>query len=284
MSTTPPPEYEVERGTGGSTPRWVGIVLILIAVVLVYVAYGQWAARARVSQMEKAANQVARLEARTATLEDNYANVKGQLDATSDRVGLTQKDLQRARAVARQIKEEQQKAVAALDTELDTLRAEQENRFGTLSGEVTTVKGDVETTRQVLTDAQSKLDRAIGDLGVQSGLIARNAEELGELKRRGDRDYFEFDLRKSKDYNRVGTISIRVNKTDPKRQKYTITLLANDKRIEKKDKTLLEPVQFYLQGTRHLMEIVVYDVQKDRLIGYVSAPKELAARTSGSGN
>jgi hypothetical protein len=121
-----------------------------------------------------------------------------------------------------------------------------------------------------------QLQRTIGDLGVQSGLIAKNRDELGELKRRGERDYFDFDVKKSKQFSRAGPVSVLLNKTDPKRQKYTVTLLANDKRIEKKDKTLLEPVQFYLQGTRHLVEMVVFQVEKDRVVGYVSVPKEVA--------
>lgn len=280
MSTSP--EFEAEQATAPNLPRWAAIVLILIAVVLVYVAYSQWSTASRLSrQLEQANNQLARLEARTATLEDNYANLKGQFEVTGERLGLTQQELDRARAVSRQIKEEQQKTLSTLDTELDTLRAQQakqESQVGSLSGEVTTVKGDVEATRRALADTQMKLDRAIGDLGVQSGLIAKNGGELDELKRRGERSYFEFNLKKLKDYTRVGTISLRLTKTDPKRQKYTISLVANDKRIEKKDKTLLEPVQFYIQGTRHMLEIVVYDIQPDRIVGYVSAPKELASR------
>jgi len=134
-------------------------------------------------------------------------------------------------------------------------------------------QADAESLNQ---NVQAKLERTIGDLGVQSGLIAKNSSEVDELKRRGERNYYEFDVKRSKQYVRVGTISVRLNKTDAKRQKYTVTLLANDKAIEKKDKTLLEPVQFYLQGTRHLLELVVYDVQKDRIVGYLSTPKELA--------
>lgn len=275
MTTTP--DLETEQPTGASLPRWAAIVLVLIALVLVYVAYGQWTTRGALSkQLDDANTKLARLEARTATLEDNYANLKGQFDVTRDRMGLTRQELERARSLARQIKDEQQKAVAALDTELDTLRAQQEARLGSISGEVSTVRGDVEATRKALAETQGKLERAIGDLGVQSGLIARNASEVDELKRRGDRNYFEFDVKKAKDFTRVGTISLRVNKTDPKRQRYTITVLANDKRIEKKDKTLLEPVQFYLQGTRHLLELVVYDIQRDRIVGYLSTPKEIA--------
>ena len=277
MSSARSSEYEGEPGA--SLPRWAAIVLIIIVVVVVYVAYTQSDTRADLrEQWKKTQDQLARLEARTATLEAQYANLRGQVDVTSQRLGLTQKELEQARAVASQIKQEQQKAVAAIDTRLDTLRAKQEAEVGVLTGEVTTVKGDVEATKRSLADTQTKLERAIGDLGVQSGLIAKNSTELGELRRRGDRNYIEFELPKSKEFTRYGGVSLRLNKTDPKRQKYTLTLLANDKLTEKKDKTLLEPVQFYLAGTRHMLEIVVYDISRDRISGYLSAPKELAAR------
>lgn len=280
MSTSPlEPKFEREESPSATLPRWIVVVLVVIVLVLVYVAYAQWSSRASLSaQLEQTNEQLARLEARATTLEGDYADLRGQLAVTSEKLGLTRQEIDRARTLATQIKKEQQAAVAQLGTQLDTLRSTQETRFGSLAGEVTTVRGDVESTRRSLAETQMKLERTIGDLGVQSGLIAKNRDELEELKRRGERDYFEFDLRKSKEYTRVGTVSVRLNKTDTKRQKYTVTLLANDKRIEKKDKTLLEPVQFYLQGTRHLLEIVVYDIQKDRIVGYLSAPKELASR------
>lgn len=277
MSSARSSEYEGEPGA--SLPRWAAIVLIIIAVAVVYVAYTQSDTRADLrEQWKKTQDQLARLEARTATLEDQYANLKGQFEVTSQRLGLTQKELEHARTLAAQIKQDQQKAVAALDTRLDTLRAKQEAAVGVLTGEVTTVKGDVETTKRSLADTQMKLERAIGDLGVQSGLIAKNSTELGELRRLGERNYMEFDLARSKEFTRYGAVSLRLNKTDPKRQKYTLTLLANDKLTEKKDKTLLEPVQFYLAGTRHMLEVVVYDISRDRISGYLSAPKELASR------
>jgi hypothetical protein len=124
----------------------------------------------------------------------------------------------------------------------------------------------------------SQLKRAIGDLGEQSGLIARNHDEVQELKRRGERDYFDFDLRKSKQYDRVGPVAIKLKGTDAKKQKFTLTLMADDKEIEKKDKTLLEPVQFYLKGKRVVNEIVAYEVEKDRIVGYLSVPKEAASK------
>lgn len=275
MSLTPQePKQEVLTAPAGSrSPRWLVAVLAVLAVLVGWIAYAQYSARAELTaQLRQANDKLARLESRAAALEDNYANLKANSDVTSEKLGLTQQELARARSLAQQIREEQKLAVEQLGTHI----VEEQTQLGSLTGEVGEVKGDVAQTKQALAETQMTLQRTIGDLGVQSGLIATNGEELEALKRRGERDYFEFDLKKSKQFTRVGTISLQLSKTDTKRQKYTVTVLANDRRIEKKDKTLLEPVQFYLQGTRHMMEIVVYEVDKNRVVGYMSAPKEAA--------
>jgi hypothetical protein len=113
-------------------------------------------------------------------------------------------------------------------------------------------------------------------MGVMSGLIARNHDDLEELRRRGDRNYYEFTIQKSKKPDHVGPVQIVLKKTDPKRSQYTITVLADDKAIEKKDKTSGEPVQFYMKGSPRLTpyEIVVFDVSKNKITGYLSAPKD----------
>ena len=116
-------------------------------------------------------------------------------------------------------------------------------------------------------------------MGVMSGLIAHNHDDLEELKRRGDRNYYEFTIQKSKTPQRVGPVQIALNKTDQKKSRYTITVLADDKSIEKKDKTSGEPVQFYMKGSARLTpyEIVVFDVNKNQITGYLSAPKDTSA-------
>ncbi|HXE75793.1 MAG TPA: hypothetical protein VNN18_09180 [Candidatus Xenobia bacterium] len=275
MSTNPQPAEEFKFPTGAGTPRWLAAALVILLLLVVFLAVAQWRTASQLAaQLQQANDKLTRIEARAATLENNYAELKGQLDVTGEKLGLTQSELARARSLAQQAREEQRKAAAELGGQLQ----EQQQALGSLTGEVGTVKTEVAATKQELQQTQTKLERTIGDLGVQSGLIARNWDELQELKKRGERDYFEFDLKKSKNYTRVGTVSVRLNKTDAKRQKFTMTLLANDKVVEKKDKTLLEPVQFYLAGTRHLLEIVVYQVEKDRVVGYLSVPKEVAAR------
>ena len=130
----------------------------------------------------------------------------------------------------------------------------------TLGGEVGKVKDDVAAQKAAIEETQAKLQRAMGDLGEQSGLIARNAEELDALKRAGLREYYEFDLAKAKSPAAVGPVALRLKDADAKRHKFNMVLVVDDIQIEKKDKTLLEPVQFYRKGSRQLHEIVVYAV------------------------
>jgi hypothetical protein len=127
----------------------------------------------------------------------------------------------------------------------------------------------------------------MGDLGVQSGLIATNRQELEELKLRGERIYVEFDLRKTSQPQKYSdaSVALQLKKTDLKRQKYTINLISDDRTIEKKDKNTNEPVQFYQQGYRIPSEIVVNQIYKDRIVGYISVPKvKTATQMSGVGS
>jgi hypothetical protein len=114
-------------------------------------------------------------------------------------------------------------------------------------------------------------------MGVMSGLIARNHEDLEELKRRGERNYYEFELRKSKTPSRVGPIMVRLKDVNTKRSRYTLDVIAEDKPIEKKDKTVGEPVQFLVGRQRPPYELVVFELSKDRAVGYLSTPKEAPA-------
>ena len=166
--------------------------------------------------------------------------------------------LEKTAVAARQLREEQRKGQESL---------------ANLGGEVGKVKEDVAASKAAIEQTQAQLQRAIGDLGEQSGLIARNAEEVAALKRAGLREYFEFDLKKAKAPSAVGPVAIRLKDADVKRHKYNMLLVVDDVEIEKKDKTLLEPVQFYRKGSRQLHEIVVFAVQKDRITGYLSTPK-----------
>jgi len=122
------------------------------------------------------------------------------------------------------------------------------------------------------------LQRSNGDMGVMSGLIATNGKEIQALRAMGDRNIYEFAITKKAGLQKVGDVQIRLTKTDPKRNRYTVVVTADDKLIEKKDKTTNEPVQFYASsGTRTPYEVVVNDVDKDTIRGYMATPKLLAS-------
>lgn len=253
-----------------STPRWITVLLVILVLAVSGLAYVQYqTGRSLSGDLEAAKASLRSLESRTGALEADNSDLKADLHTTTQKLGLTQKQLAQARAQARRLQEEQAHAASEL--------AAHETQLGSISSDVGSVRADVSQTQQNLEATRTRLEQTIGDLGVQSGLVARNQQELAELKRRGERDYFDLNLRKSKQFTRVGNISVRLQKVDPKRNKYTMTLLVNDKQIDKKDKTLLEPVQFYLPGTRQLLEIVVFEVKKDAVTGYLSAPREMAA-------
>ena len=117
-------------------------------------------------------------------------------------------------------------------------------------------------------------------MGEMSGLIATNSKELSALREFGERNYYEFNLSKNAGVQRIGDVQLQLKKADTKRSRYTVQVLIDDNRkIEKKDKTLHEPVQFYSGArARQPYEVVVYEVQKDRVIGYLSTPKAQLAR------
>lgn len=251
-------------------PAWLVVLLMLMVGGMGYLVYATQTHYTELTEdLQDVNNQLAVLDARSAQLEDSSAVLQGKLEVTSDKLGLTQRDLRRARSLAEQNRKQQRADVAKFSNELQATKTE-----------MATVQGDVQEAQQTIEETMSQLERTMGDLGIQSGLVASNKEELEALRQRGTRNYYDFELTKSKRYTRVGEISLRLNKSDQKRQKYTVTVLANDKRIEKKDKTLLEPVQFYQQGTRNLLEVVVFEITKNRVAGYLSAPKDSTTRTA----
>jgi septal ring factor EnvC (AmiA/AmiB activator) len=257
------PEAEPAR-SGPGAHRKTAVLWAALAVLGVYAVWGIQSTRSQMaSRLGEVDQKVAALETGATSLETRLAETRSRLESTGERLGATREELERARSLARKNRDEQQRSAERLGGALEA----QKTDLVSLSGTVGDVRTDVTASRQ-------DLDRAIGDLGEHSGLIARNREELAQLKRRGEREYFEFDLRKSKEFTRVGPLALRLNKTDAGKQRYTLTVLLDDKRVEKKDKTLLEPVQFYVRGSRSVLEVVAQDVGDGRVVGYVSAPIE----------
>ena len=153
-------------------------------------------------------------------------------------------------------------------------------RIGEVSTDVGKVRSDVAATRSELEKTIASLKAAQGDLGVQSGLIATNAKELAALKQLGERNYVEFKLGKTKAPQKVGDIAVLLEKADPKNNRYTIKVIADDKTVQKRDKTVNEPVQFLLSRATQPYELVVNDIKKDLISGYVAAPKVQQTRSN----
>lgn len=166
--------------------------------------------------------------------------------------------------------------ISEVGGQLAEYREDTQSEVGALGGRVDTVQGQVDETRAELEKTIAELTSVKGDLGVQSGLIATNGDELAALKRRGERNYYEFDLGKTRKPQRVGPVSVKLSGTDRKRNRYSIELWADDKKIVKRRKTLLEPVQFYVEGARIPYELVVNKIANGSIAGYLATPKGTA--------
>ena len=279
MSSTPNPAEEVHSTDAGALPRWV---ILLFAVVFVLVGYLLYASYSQNKVLQKgladANKKSMTLVAEIDKTNTRVADLKGQLDVTSQKLGLTQDELARARGLAQSLKKEQNQNDQRLRQEIGQVEADTSSKFGQVATEISGTKSDVAATKADLEATKGKLQSTIGDLGVQSGLIARNHDEVQELKRMGERDIFEFTLTKSANGpQHVGPIQVQLRRVDTKKFRFTLNVVADDKSIEKKDKTVGEPVQFYVRGARAPYEIVVFEVSKDTAKGYLSTPKSAGA-------
>jgi chromosome segregation ATPase len=265
-------------------PRWVGLAIAALgATSLLGLGVG-WTAlnQSRNTEQSIQASLKAQNDAllqRLGKTDDQNQQLQSDLKVVTDKLNVTQEELDKAR-------KQSKASVAAYDKKLSGLQSNVNTQLATKAStdDVSKLNGDVSGVKNDLEETKGKLERATGDMGVMSGLIARNHDDLEELKRRGDRNYFEFTISKGKTPQHVGPVSIALSKADQKKSKYTITVLADDKSIEKKDKTAGEPVQFYMKGAAHTspFEIVVFDVNKNQINGYLSAPKSAGGATSAS--
>lgn len=227
----------------------------------------------------------------TADLNKTIADMNAQLEATS-KSAMTASE--RAQAVASKkaeklvsemaanVKQQQQAADERYTQEIGAVKTvteehtakvnELETNIGGVKETVGTVQQDVAKTKSTLDETIAGLTSVKGDMGVQSGLIATNAKEISALRELGERNYYEFTVTKKQPV-KVANMTLDLKKVDVKRNKYTVQVMADDKKIEKKDKTINEPVQMYVGGARQPYEIVVNEVKKDTIVGYLSQPK-----------
>jgi cell division protein FtsB len=279
MSISPnvPSPEESYRYESTGTPRWIAVLFGVVIAALAVIGIAGYSTQSRMGQdLGEQQKQNKILTAQLDQANSRIADLKSQMEITTQRVGLTQSELARAKSRAESIRKEQQTSDQKLTTQLGKVQKESEEQIGAVATEVGGAKKDIEATKNDLEATKGKLERSLGDMNVMSGLIAHSREDLEDLKRRGDRNYYEFTLQRSKSAQRVGPVQMSLNKTDPKKAKYTLTVVADDKTIEKKDKTSGEPVQFYVKGSSRMApyEIVVFDVGKNQINGYLATPKD----------
>jgi hypothetical protein len=243
---------------------------ILLALALLYVAgslYAIFDYRGRLEKLEK--SQTAG-NAQMAALQKRVANAETSAEAIASEVGVTKRQLAERTS---ELRSQQRAAESRLAQEQEEELSKVTGQVSAVSTEVGGVKTDVASTKTDLEATKARLESMRGDMGVMSGLMATTRGDLEVLKHKGDRNYFEFTVQKSKSPTPVSTVSLQLKKTDAKRGKFTMNVLADDRTIEKKDRTANEPIQFYTGRGHMLYELVVWTVDKNKVSGYLSTPK-----------
>src|SRR6185437_8825645 len=244
---SPPPE------SYPYTPRWVMLALVVAFALIGYLIYALYQQHQQTNEaFEAATKRASVLSAQIDKTNSAIGDLKAELQVTSQKLGLTEDELARARGMAQALRKAQN------DQQANAEKLRQQ--IGQVSDALNGTKTDVDATRKDLDDTKNKLSTTMGDLNVQSGLIARNHEEVEELKRLGERNVYEFSLVKSKQPQKIGPIQLQLRKVNTKHYTYTLD----------------EPVQFYVRGTHAPYEIVVYTIAKDHITGYLTTPKEAA--------
>ena len=263
------------------TPRtYSGALLGAIAVALLCAIVSlvwAWNLSSRLSaQQAELADARQRNVQLAADLRETDARLRVTADELGKSLGLTQKQLD---ARAQQLLS-REAADEAASKRLETAQQQTAQQVSSVASDVTTVKSDVGGVKTDLGKTQNDLAGALaqltsmkGDMGQQSGLIAKNHDQLELLEHKGDRNYYEFTLDKNR-RKPVGTISIELKKADAKHNRFTILVTSDDKTVEKKDRNIDEPLQFYSGKSPALFEVVVNSINgKDHVSGYLSTPK-----------
>ena len=277
----PPPEH-----SGARTALAVGAIIALIAaniylyVQVDHIRTDMAAVRSTVMSLRDASQVNTASQSRHIdTLKQELDNARNQARSLSSQARA--EATARAEELAKELQVEQAKAAEEISGVKQASEAASANltaKIGDVSTDVGTVKTQLGSTQDELHKTVAQLKSVQGDLGVQSGLIATNGQELAALRRLGERNYVEFKLGRSKQRQRVGDISLLLKRADPKKNQFTIEVMADDKLTEKRDKNVNEPVQFYTRKAKQPYELVVNQVQKDLIVGYLATPKEQTAR------
>lgn len=271
----------------GETRDYSRLLLGLLAVAALCALAGLIWSYSLASRLTHAEAQVASAQKQNQKLASALEETNARLRVTSETLGhslgLTQKQLderahdllRRQQAEAKRLENQQQatqQALSSVSTDVSGVKTD-----------VGGVKTDLNATKTELANAEAAMQTMKGDLGVQSGLIATNAKELDILKHLGDRNIYEFTLQKSK-RQAVATVALELKKADAKHSKYTLVVYSDDREIPKKDRSLDEPIQFYTGKDHLLYELVVNNIAKNQIQGYIATPKNAPVPVTPSPN
>jgi chromosome segregation ATPase len=291
-NTTPRATYIIPPPSTPSwkTPALIGSLLLLAAsniYLYTQLEHARTDFKNEISKMnENVAQQLGALreEGNASVLKSRKTieTLQQQLDrqrAMADReVGAAKAETQRNIASLEQKVSAEQQKQAQLLTQVKQTADTTSTKVDSVQADVGSVKSDLGSTKSELETTIANLKRVAGDVDNHGSLIATNGKELAALRALGERNYFEFTVAKAKAPQRVGDISILLKKADPKKNKYTIEVTADDQKVEKKDRGINEPVQFYTSKAKQPYEIVVNSVRKDTIVGYLSTPKVQSGR------
>ena len=277
-------------GSGWKTPVVAGaIVAVLAANVYMYLQLDKMhadMAKFRETMLTEVTNLRETSSVTTQTNRKHLDTLKDEVEQARRQANMAASEaksaaVKRAEQLAKQLEDEQKLESQRVSSELSAVKqsaTQADAKIGAVSGDVTAVRGEVASTKAELEKTINNLNKVTGELGVQSGYIATNGKELAALKALGERNIIDVKLGKTKAPQRVGDITLLLKKTDPKKNRYTVEVQADDKITEKKDKTINEPVQFYVMKSKQPYELVINQVSKDQIVGYLSAPKSQIAR------
>jgi chromosome segregation ATPase len=292
MSAPQQPTYIIPPPSSPNwkTPVLIGILVLLAAsniFLFVQLDHVRTDSRADMTKLTQEVNNAmekmridssAEVQRSTRRVEDLQSALRQSQRAAAAAVGQAKVDAERrVQDLQSKVSAEQaaqQQAITAVKQTADTATTQ----IASVTSDVGNVKSDVQNTKSQLEQTIANLKRATGELDDHASLIATNGKELQALRELGERNYTEFTISKSKKPSRVADIMLELKKADAKRNKFTITVTADDKTVEKKDRNINEPIQFYTAKARQPYEIVVNKVSKDTIAGYLATPKVQNAR------
>jgi len=265
-----------------NTGKW--LLFVLAVLVVAGFGYDAYTTHSAVKQLNQ---ELAASQTQVKELQNRMQTAEAEEETLAKQAGLTKKELQQRAA---QLQAEQKAAAARLEQEQKAQITAVSGDIAGVKTDVGGVKTDVASTKADLEATKAKLQSTMGDLGVQSGLIANTRQDLEALKHKGDRNYYEFTLLKGAKPQPISTVSLQLKKADVKKNKFTLAVTSDDKTIEKKDRNVAEPIQFYSGRDHMLFELVIWTVDKNKVTGYLSTPKNApqpvtaAGSDTGSGN